>query len=280
MPEEARLYKGLRDGCLGTDVSMHERFRLAHAGGFEGIELTLPAEGRYSLQAAPAERAELKQLADDGMPILCMNAGVPWQHSPSALDSEARRVGQELVRKSIDLAADLNVDTLLYIPGSVTADASFSSVWDAARSATETLLPQAEAAGVTLAVENVWNALILSPRDMIEFVDGFRSPFVRVYFDVGNVMQFGFPHHWIQALGSERIARVHVKDFNVRPGGWLGFTQLLHGDVDWAQTMQSLKNVGYTGWVTPEVSPSRVSSDAWITELSAAMDTIIALYDT
>ena len=69
MPEEARLYKGLRDGCLGTDVSMHERFRLAHAGGFEGIELTLPAEGRYSLQAAPAERAELKQLADDGMPI-------------------------------------------------------------------------------------------------------------------------------------------------------------------------------------------------------------------
>ena len=93
MPEEARLYKGLRDGWLGTDVSMHERFRLAHAGGFEGFELTLPAEGRYSLQAAPAERAELKQLADDGMPILCMNAGVPWQHSPSALDSAARRVG-------------------------------------------------------------------------------------------------------------------------------------------------------------------------------------------
>ncbi len=273
------LRKGLRDGCLGADTPLPEVFRLANRGGFEGVELTLPADGRYSLRATDAERRELRRLAADGPPILCLNGGIPWQYSPSSLDANVRAEGQALTRSSIDLAADLGVDTLLYIPGVVTDDQPFTQIWDAARAATESLLPQAEQAGVTLAVENVWNALILSPRDMLEFVDGFASPYLRVYFDVGNVMQFGRPQHWIEALGAERIARVHVKDFTLRPGGWLGFTQLLHGDVDWPSTMQALRRVGYNGWITPEVSPSSAEPEAWIAELSAAMDTIIGYYE-
>ena len=272
------LRKGLRDSCLHAGTPPPEVFRLANRGDFEGVELTLPADGPFSLRATDAERIELRRLAADGPPILCLNGGIPWQYSPSSLDAGTRTEGQALVRSSIDLAADLGVDTLLYIPGVVTDDAPFSEVWDAARAATETLLPQAEQAGVTLAVENVWNALILSPRDMLEFVDGFDSPNLRVYFDVGNVMQFGRPQHWIEALGAERIARVHVKDFTLGPGGWLGFTQLLHGDVDWPLVMQTLRRVGYHGWVTPEVSPSTAAPEAWIAELSAAMDTIIGYY--
>ncbi len=274
-----RLRKGLRDGCLGGDTPLPEVFRLARHGGFEGVELTLPAEGPFSLRATEAERRELRNLAADGLPILCLNAGIPWQYSPSSADSDVRAKGQALARSSIDLAADLGVDTLLYIPGVVTDEAPFTQVWDAALAATEALLPQAEQAGVTLAVENVWNALILSPRDMLEFVDGFASPNLRVYFDVGNVMQFGRPQHWIEALGAERIARVHVKDFTLSPGGWLGFTQLLHGDVDWPVVMQTLRSVGYGGWITPEVSPSTAAPETWIAELSAAMDTIIGYYE-
>ena len=279
MNSTPRLHKGLRDSCLGGAMPLPEVFRLAHRGGFEGVELTLPADGPFSLRATQAERQELRRLAADGPPIFNLNAGLPWQHSPSSLDEDIRSEGQALVRSSIDLASDLGVDTLLYIPGVVTDDQPFSQVWDAARAATESLLPHAEQAGVTLAVENVWNALILSPRDMLEFVDGFASPHLRVYFDVGNVMQFGRPQHWIEALGADRIARVHVKDFTLRPGGWLGFTQLLHGDVDWPDVMQTLRRVGYSGWITPEVSPSSAVPEAWIAELSAAMDTIIGYYE-
>jgi hexulose-6-phosphate isomerase len=273
------LLKGLRDGCLGRDLPMAERFRLARLGGFEGLELTLEPEGPYSLHASDAELAELAVLAADGMPLLCLNAGSPWQASPSASDRDERERGLDLCRRSIDIAARLGVDTLLYIAGKVTPTDGFSYVWDAARAATEQLLPQAEQAGVVLAVENVWNNLILSPRDMLEFVDQFDSPFVRVYFDVGNVLAFGYPQHWIEALGGERIARVHVKDFNTMPGGRHGFTQLLHGDVDWPVTMAALRQVGYQGWITPEVPPYGHFHEAWIHELSAAMDTIIGYYD-
>ncbi len=278
MSTDARLRKGLRADCLQPGLPMAERFRLARTGGFEGIELTLAVEGPFSLQPSARERVELRRLAADEVPILGLNAGAPWRFPPSALASDVRARGRALVLHSIDLAADLGVDTLLYIPGVVTADEPFMQVWDAARAATEALLPRAEQAGVTLAVENVWNGLILSPRDMRAFVDGFDSPRLRVYFDVGNVMQWGFPQHWIEALGAERIARVHVKDFQVEPGGWLGFTQLLHGDVDWPAAMQALRRVGYAGWVTPEVPPSSAPPDAWVRQLSAAMDTIIGFY--
>ena len=278
MSATRHLRKGLRDSCLGAATTVPDVFRLAGEGGFDGVELTFPAKGRFSLRATDAERRELRRLAAEGPPILCMNGGIPWQYSPSSLDADTRAEGLALARCSIDLAADLGVDTLLYIPGVVTDDQPFTQVWDAARAATEALLPLAEQAGVTLAVENVWNALILSPRDMLEFVDGFASPHLRVYFDVGNVMQFGRPQHWIEALGADRIARVHVKDFTLQPGGWLGFTQLLHGDVDWPVVMRTLRDVGYSGWVTPEVSPSSAAPEAWVSELSAAMDTIIGYY--
>ena len=279
MNDAPRLRKGLRDSCLHAGTPLSEVFRLANGGGFEGVELTLPADGQFSLRASDAERSDLRGLAADGPPIFSLNAGLPWQFSASSLDPATRGEGQALVRSSIDLASDLGVDTLLYIPGVVTDDAPFTEVWDAARAATEALLPYAEQAGVTLAVENVWNALILSPRDMLEFVDGFASPFLRVYFDVGNVMQFGRPQHWIEALGADRIARVHVKDFTIRPGGWLGFTQLLHGDVDWPVVMRTLRQVGYRGWITPEVSSSSADAERWVAELSAAMDTIIGYYE-
>ena len=278
MNAEPKLRKGLRDSCLHTDTPLPEVFRLASRGDFAGVELTLPADGPFSLCATDAERSEFRRLAAEGPPIFSLNAGLPWQYSASSLDRATRTEGQALVRSSIDLAGDLGVDTLLYIPGVVTDDAPFTEVWDAARAATESLLPHAEEAGVTLAVENVWNALILSPRDMLEFVDGFASQNLRVYFDVGNVMQFGRPQHWIEALGADRIARVHVKDFTLRPGGWLGFTQLLHGDVDWPVVMRTLRQVGYSGWITPEVSPSSAAPDAWVSELSATMDTIIGYY--
>ena len=273
------LRKGLRDSCLGRGLPMAERFRLAHLGGFEGIELSLPVEGPFSLQASDGELAQIEALAADGMPVLCMNAGSNWEVPVSAADPATRRRGLDLVRRSIEIAQRLRVDTLLYIPGNVTPDQDFTSVWDAARAATEELLPAAEQAGVTLAVENVWNKLILSPRDMLEFVDQFDSPHLRVYFDVGNVLAFGYPQHWIRALGP-RIARVHVKDFNTDPGGRAGFTQLLHGEVDWPATLAALQAVGYRGWITPEVPPYPHSHESWLHELSGAMDVIMSYYPT
>ena len=78
------------------------------------------------------------------------------------------------------------------------------------------LIPLAEQAGVYLTIENIFaNGYLLSPQEMVEFVDSFQHDRVRILFDTGNIMQYQFPEHWIPILG-RRIQNVHFKEYNKR----------------------------------------------------------------
>ena len=80
------------------------------------------------------------------------------------------------------------------------------------------------------------------------------------YFDVGNVVIFSYPEHWIELL-SGRIVKVHVKDFN--RSGWNAgsFVNLLEGSVDWGKVMNALRTAGYDGYLTAEVGALPASPD-------------------
>ncbi len=65
--------------------------------------------------------------------------------------------------------------------------------------------------------------------EFARYVDEFESPWLKAYFDVGNVVFYGFPQDWIRALGP-RIAKVHLKDFQLdRPNGRFAWTQHRRG---------------------------------------------------
>ena len=63
-----------------------------------------------------------------------------------------------------------------------------------------------------IGIEEVWNKFLLSPLEFAKYVDEFQSPWIRAYFDVGNVAINGYPHDWIRTLG-KRIVKLHFKDF-------------------------------------------------------------------
>ena len=65
-------------------------------------------------------------------------------------------------------------------------------------------------------MEEVWNKFLISPIEFARYVDSFKSPWVRAYFDVGNVLLFGYSQDWIRTLG-KRIVKVHLKDFKATP---------------------------------------------------------------
>ena len=70
-----------------------------------------------------------------------------------------------------------------------------------------------------VAVEEVWNKFLLSPLEFARYVDELDSPWLKAYFDVGNIVFYGYPQDWIRTLGA-RIAKVHLKDFHLdRPNG-------------------------------------------------------------
>ena len=101
------------------------------------------------------------------------------------------------------------------------------------------MIPLAEQAGIYLTIENIFaNGYLLSPQEMVEFVDSFGHERVRILFDTGNIMQYQFPEHWIPILG-RRIQNVHFKEYNKRSNEFNleSFRTLLDGTTNWPAVM-------------------------------------------
>ncbi|HCT46023.1 MAG TPA: xylose isomerase, partial [Phycisphaerales bacterium] len=118
-------------------------------------------------------------------------------------------------------------------------------------------VPLAEKLGIDIAFENVWNNFLLSPIEAARYVDEFQSPRVGWYFDIGNIVNFGYPEQWIDTLGP-RIKKLDIKDFSRQKrndeGLWKGFSvKIGDGDAGWERVCEALDRNDYAGWATAEV---------------------------
>jgi hexulose-6-phosphate isomerase len=96
---------------------------------------------------------------------------------------------------------------------------------------------------------------------------------VQAYFDVGNIVIFGYPEQWIRILG-KRIKKVHVKGFNADERR---FTYLIEDcTIDWNAVMTALNEVGYDGYMTAELPVNRDDPEGTVYNISKDMDKIIA----
>ena len=111
---------------------------------------------------------------------------------------------------------------------------------------------------------------------MRAFVDQFQSPWLQTHFDIGNVMQYGYPQDWILTLGP-RIRRLHAKDYKLSERAEQGrFVDLLEGDVQWKEVMAALNKTGYRGFISPEYSYNAQEPDR-IKKISKALDQILEM---
>jgi hexulose-6-phosphate isomerase len=110
---------------------------------------------------------------------------------------------------------------------------------------------------------------------MRRFLDEIDSPCVQAFLDVGNMLLFGYPQHWIKILG-KRIKKVHFKDFKRGTAQLSGFVDLLAGDVEWDKVVVAFNDIGYDGWANAEMCPTyKLFSDQMIYNTSASMDRIL-----
>ncbi len=272
------LKKGIRDGCFGDSLTLEEKFELGAATGFAGIEITLPEEGEYSLDSPDSKLAEIKDMSvGSGVELHSMGGGMPWAYPLTDADKAVRERGMECMRRTIDIAANLGIDSLLTITARVEDGVSYKDAWEVSQASLRELVPRAEDKGVHLLIENVWNDFLYSPIEMARYIDEAESDYVGAYFDCGNVVAFGYPEHWIEILGS-RIGKVHIKDYIRARKNYDGFCPLLEGDVDWKLVMPALKDAGYDDWATLEVNAYSAYPAEGIAELSRQLDIILAEY--
>lgn len=256
----------------------------AKKAGFAAVEPNFTLDGELSYDTPESKVLAVKSMAEDkGVELASLSTGVYWGAPPTHDDPAVRQKAADLIKRQLEMAALLGVGAILVVPGLVGAefipgspviqyDVAYARALEFIRAAE----PHARACGVVIGVENVWNKLLLSPMEMRAFVDGCDSPFVKAYFDIGNVLLYGYPEHWIRILGS-RIVRVHVKDFRNSVGNINGFTDLLSGDVNFPEVVKALKEVRYDGYITAEMGGYKYYSDQIVGNTSAALDRILKM---
>ncbi|RAP73173.1 sugar phosphate isomerase/epimerase family protein [Paenibacillus montanisoli] len=277
------MKKGINIWSFPQGTTIAESIRIAKDAGFEGIELSLNETGELSLEVTEQEIRDIKaRLEEAQLDIAGLATGLYWSYSMTS-ESEANRTkAMDITRRQLELAANFGVDAILVIPGAVGVDfipgsevVDYDLAYERALECISTLSSDAKAAGVSIAIENVWNKFLLSPLELRTFIDTVNSEFVGSYFDVGNVVHSGYPEQWIKILG-KRIKKVHFKDYRRQAGGLHGFVDLLAGDVNYPAVVEALRSIGYNNYVTGEMIPGYAHhGEQIIYNTSRAMDAIL-----
>lgn len=267
-----------------TRKSVEENLKLVKEAGFNAVELTFGENDvlNPNIDKSSCEKI-LKQTKKIGLEISSLAPSFYWSNPLTSNKKEIRQKSIDLTLKYIELASYLNAEAVLIVPGLVGADfvpdcevIDYDIAYERMKEGVNQILTTAEKKGITLCLENVWNKFLLSPLEMRDFIDSFKSDYVKAYFDVGNVLLTGYPEQWIKILGS-RIKRIHFKDFKRAVGNINGFVDLLEGDIDWGKVMDALRKIGYDSYCTAEVFPYKFAPDALIYNTSKAMDYIFSI---
>lgn len=260
------IRKSLLISMLPKERSYAERFAMARAAGFEAIEMQTIERTEEAAEIAEAARAA-------GIRIHSVMNADHWRFPLSSADPDVVARSVRGMETSFRNAALWGADAVLLVPAVVDAQTPYGDAWTRSqRVIRERLLPMARDMKIVIAVEEVWNKFLLSPLEFARYVDEFASPCLKAYFDVGNVVFYGFPQDWIRTLGP-RIVKVHFKDFQLdRPNGRFTWKNIGDGDIDWAEVRRALADIGYRGYVTTEVAGGDA---AYLADLAGRVDRVL-----
>ena len=174
--------------------SLLEKMLALDEAGLDGVELYWP--GPYDVSEVVAAQDA------SGIAVPGVVDSVHWARPLSHPDPAVRADGLAKLCGAVDYAAQIGASSVLVVPGIVGDAATFDECWERSAAGLTIACATAEAVGVDILVENVWNDFLVDPRVMAEYVDSVDSPRLGVHFDAGNAMRYSSPAGWITTLGS------------------------------------------------------------------------------
>jgi sugar phosphate isomerase/epimerase len=213
--------------------------------GFRSLELTTTPPHLFAQAFGPYERQELTQtLAGIGMHVVSVNPSFADINLVST-NPEIREISAAQIMANLELAADLGASFVVVIPGRRHALAPAPD--DAARAvldqALARLVPRAEQLGVTIALENSPYGYLGQAADLIGIVEQWRSPQLRITYDVANALAIEDPAEAVRQVGPH-LALAHVSD--TWRSRW-AHTSVGRGEVDFAGFARALADIGFAG---------------------------------
>jgi len=258
------IKKALYINMLPRTLSFADRFKMARDTGFEEMECSTAPDQK--------EADEIRKAAESaGVRIHSVMNQAHWKFPLSSADPSVVAESMKGMETSLRNAKFWGADTVLLVPAVVNADTGYRDAMVRSQQNIRKLLPLAQELKVVIGIENVSNKFLLSPLEFADYVDGFKSPWLRAYFDVGNIMLYGFPQDWIRTLG-KRIVKLHLKDFSYRKNV-VAYVGLREGDVNWAAVHAALAEIGFSGTATCELA---AGDEEYLREVSRRVDLILS----
>ena len=264
------IRKSLWYNMIKEDLSLTDKFKLVKDLGFDGVELNAPIDMKI------ADVLSAKTKSGIELPTV-MNKDI-WDYPLTDPDPKVRKRCIESIAQSLQDVKEIGGDTVLVVPGVVNEKVSYEQAYYTSQNSIRELIPYAEKTGMQIAIENVWNNFLLSPLEANRFIDEINHPLVGWYFDIGNILRYGWPEHWIKTLNS-RIFKLHAKEYSRElmnsTGLWDGFkVEMLEGDNNRPVVMKAVSEINYSGgWLTAEVDGGDRKR---LKQVSEQMDKIIS----
>ncbi|MBX3734176.1 MAG: sugar phosphate isomerase/epimerase [Verrucomicrobiae bacterium] len=254
-PEGRRLLLSCKLGMISAGSgdrkrTLAERLSLAGEAGFDGVDLD--EAGNYTPeQARDAVR-------ESGVFVHNAINHAHWQQRLTSPNAAERDQGRANIEHCIRVSHAAGGSGVLIVVGNG-SDGTPAETAQRAGDEIRRLLPLAAAYGQAILVENVWNRMFYNhdgspeqgPEQFIQFVDSFRSPWVGMYYDIGNHWKYGQPSEWIRGFGP-RCVKLDVKGFSRAKNEFVDITSP-DDDLPWDQVRKALGDIGFSGWATAEV---------------------------
>ncbi|WPP51416.1 sugar phosphate isomerase/epimerase family protein [Catalinimonas niigatensis] len=244
-----KIKKSLKYTMVDVKMPIVDQFKMLRDIGFDGVEMDSPSDLKVDDVLEAKEKS--------GLEIPGVINSLHWKAPLSDPDPKVRAQCVKATETALRDCKAYGGTTVLLVPGVVNQQISYRDAYQRSQEEIKKVIPVAEETGVKIAFENVWNNFLLSPLEAARYVDEFESDMIGWYFDVGNIVRYGWPEHWIEVLG-DRILKLDVKEYSrtkqQNEGIWKGFeVELLEGDCNWPEVNKALDKIGYEGWASAEV---------------------------
>lgn len=240
---------GMIPARLGErDLTLVQRLKMAQEAGFDGVDFD--QAGNYSEQQAR------DAVRESGVFVHNAINHAHWSKRLTSSLEQERAEAKANIEHCIRVSHAAGGNGVLIVVGKAD-DGTEAETLDRCREEIRSLIPLAASLGQPILIENVWNRMMYdhdrgpeqSAEQFIEFVDSFNSPWVGMYYDIGNHWKYGQPGDWIRAFGY-RCVKLDVKGFSRAENK---FTDIGEGDLPWDQVRKALDDIHFTGWATAEV---------------------------
>jgi L-ribulose-5-phosphate 3-epimerase len=234
----------------GKKLTINERLTMATEAGFDGVDFD--EAGSFTPEQA---RAAVKETG-----VFVHNA-INHEHWGTRL-TDAKQETRDKARANMDhclrVAHAAGGSGILIVVGKG-SDGPAEEIEERCRVEIKKSIPLAASLGQMILFENVWNQMMYEhdkgPEQtadrFIKFVDSFNSPWVGMYYDIGNHWKYGQPGEWIRAFG-RRAVKLDVKGFSRAKNKFVDITSE-DDDLPWGEVRKALADTGWTGWTTAEV---------------------------